>query len=140
MRGKKGTKSGDMASERWRDTMKEKHGENWREIMREQGKKGGKASSNGGFYANRELAKTAGGKGGQRSSRDNKLKVYGTYGSISELRLVLDKDESEGMVYFVIDKTMTIAKEKLKNDNIYRFRNYDEAELRADAYNKGAKQ
>ena len=68
------------------------------------------------------------------------MKVYGTYGSISELRLVLDKDESEGMVYFVIDKTMTIAKEKLKNDNIYRFRNYDEAELRANAYNKGAKQ
>ena len=65
--------------------MEEKHGENWREIMREQGKKGGKLSSNGGFYANRELAKTAGSKGGQRSRRGEKMKVYGTCGSISEL-------------------------------------------------------
>ena len=129
-----GTKEGSLKA---RETIRKEYGE---DFFANIGKKGGKASSNGGFYANRELAKTAGCKGGQRSSRDNKMKVYGTYGSISELRLVLDKDESEGMVYFVIDKTMTIAKEKLKDDNIYRFRNYDEAELRANAYNKGAKQ
>lgn len=129
-----GTKEGSLKA---RETIRKTYGE---DFFANIGSRGGKASSNGGFYANRELAKTAGGKGGQRSSRDNKLKVYGTYGSISELRLVLDKDESEGMVYFVIDKTMTVAKEKLKIDNIYRFHSYDEAELRANAYNKGARQ
>ena len=94
MRGKKGTKSGDMASERWRETMEENYGENWREIMREQGKKGGKLSSNGGFAVNKKLAVKAGGLGGHRSSRTKKLKIFQFLSGFTNARLVLDEDEA----------------------------------------------
>ena len=75
MRGKKGTKSGDIALEKWRDTMKKKHGENWREIMREQGRKGGSVSTpTGGFgavdkHGRHTAAQIAGAKGGKKSRR-----------------------------------------------------------------------
>lgn len=47
-------------------TIKERYGDDFYRI---QGSKGGKKSRTGGFYANRELAKTAGRKGGLKSRR-----------------------------------------------------------------------
>ena len=81
MRGKKGTKSGDIASEKWRDTMKKKHGENWREIMREQGRKGGSVSTpTGGFGYSHERAVEAGRKAGKISKRGHTfLRTEGQY-------------------------------------------------------------
>lgn len=45
---------------------KEKHGEDFYAKI---GALGGKASKKGGFYANRELARIAGAKGGRKSRR-----------------------------------------------------------------------
>ena len=116
MRGKKGTKSGDMASERWRETMEENYGENWREIMRKQGKKGGKASSNGGFAVNKKLAVKAGGVGGHRSSRTKKLKIFQFLSGFTNARLVLDEDEAAAPdeALYMFGWTMKDAQAKLR--------------------------
>lgn len=53
-----GTKLGGLKAAK---TNKKKHGKNF---YREIGRKGGRASTTGGFYANPELAKRAGAKGG----------------------------------------------------------------------------
>lgn len=58
-----GTPEGGKAA---RDTNIEKYGKDFYAI---QGAKGGKASTTGGFYANRELARIAGAKGGAVSRR-----------------------------------------------------------------------
>lgn len=52
-------------------TMVAKHGseEKAREWFRTIGASGGKASGTGGFFANRELARIAGAKGGMKSRR-----------------------------------------------------------------------
>ena len=47
-------------------TNKARHGENF---YAEIGRKGGKLGTTGGFYANRELAREAGRKGGMKSRR-----------------------------------------------------------------------
>ena len=116
MRGKKGTKSGDMASERWRETMEENYGENWREIMREQGKKGGKLSSNGGFAADKKLAVKAGGVGGHRSSRTKKLKIFQFLSGFTNARLVIDEDEAAAPdeALYMFGWTMKDAQAKLR--------------------------
>lgn len=41
----------------------------WKQFMREIGQKGGRLGRTGGFYVNRELARTAGAKGGAASRR-----------------------------------------------------------------------
>lgn len=58
-----------------RETMIGKHGseEAWKAVMRKYAAKGGRNGHTGGFYANRELASTAGKKGGEISRRGPKL-------------------------------------------------------------------
>lgn len=53
-------------------TNKKIYGENWYEII---GAKGGKKGHTGGFYANHELARIAGAKGGRASSRRKTTQV-----------------------------------------------------------------
>lgn len=71
-----GTKSGGLKTAL---KNKEIHGENFYRVI---GSIGGRKSRNGGFAANPELAKIAGKKGGQKSSRkgikngEGKKKVY----------------------------------------------------------------
>lgn len=43
------------------------------EFYKKIGTKGGKNGNTGGFYANRELARTAGAKGGRKSRRGKKV-------------------------------------------------------------------
>lgn len=63
-----GTKYGARLA---RDTMIKKYGSKkaYLEFMANIGQKGGKAPTTGGFYADRELARTAGAKGGSISRR-----------------------------------------------------------------------
>lgn len=74
-RPKKGTKAGEIATNKWRETMIKKYGgENGlHQKMSEVGAKGGRNGCGpdykGGFAANRELAKIAGRKGGRISRR-----------------------------------------------------------------------
>lgn len=58
-----GTKEGSLKAA---ETNKAKYGENFYKII---GAKGGKNGRTGGFYANRELARLAGAKGGKVSRR-----------------------------------------------------------------------
>lgn len=51
-------------------TNKRKYGDDFYKV---QGAKGGKAGRTGGFYANRELARIAGAKGGRISRRTKKV-------------------------------------------------------------------
>ena len=87
-RPKKGTKAGDLATKKWRETMLKKFGseEAVHAHMQEMGRIGGKLSTTGGFYGHPERAKIAGAKGGKKSRRGpatidangNKLKKDGT--------------------------------------------------------------
>jgi general stress protein YciG len=61
-----GTIAGGKAAAK---TNKEKHGD---DFYRKIGAMGGKLGRTGGFYANRELARTAGAKGGMISRRTKK--------------------------------------------------------------------
>jgi len=61
-----GTKAGGAKAAK---RNKEKYGEDFYEVI---GRQGGKIGTTGGFYANRELAITAGRKGGQISKRTKK--------------------------------------------------------------------
>lgn len=54
-----------------RDTNYEKHG---KDFYKKIGSKGGKKGHTGGFFANRELAKKAGQKGGRISKRGKAIK------------------------------------------------------------------
>lgn len=47
-----------------------------KDFYRIQGAKGGKKGTTGGFYANRELARTAGRKGGRISRRGKAVRTY----------------------------------------------------------------
>lgn len=71
-RPKKNTKAGKAASEKWRKTMEEKYG-SVSEKMAKTGRIGGKNGCGpdykGGFAGNRDLARTAGAKGGKKSRR-----------------------------------------------------------------------
>ena len=58
-----GTKKGGLKAAQ---TNKERYGKDYYKKM---GSVGGKIGTTGGFYANRELAKTAGSKGGKTSRR-----------------------------------------------------------------------
>ena len=58
-----GTKAGGLKA---KITNLERHGEDFYINI---GRRGGKAGNTGGFYANRELARTAGAKGGRISKR-----------------------------------------------------------------------
>lgn len=58
-----GTKAGGIAAAK---TNKQKYGP---DFYAKNGAKGGRLGRTGGFYANRELARTAGAKGGRRSRR-----------------------------------------------------------------------
>lgn len=66
-----GTKAGGQKAAR---TNKEKHGEGFYVTI---GALGGKAGHTGGFYANRELARTAGARGGKISKRGKKETTNG---------------------------------------------------------------
>ena len=63
-----GTKQGGIKA---RQTMIAKHGDEakYASWMADIGRKGGKAGHTGGFYANRDLARIAGAKGGRISRR-----------------------------------------------------------------------
>lgn len=61
-----GTKAGGRAAAA---TNKAKYGDNFYALI---GAKGGKLGRTGGFYANRELARQAGAKGGRISRRSKK--------------------------------------------------------------------
>ena len=66
-----GNKAGGIKTKK---TMLERYG---KDFYREIGAKGGKAGHTGGFYANRELAKTAGAKGGRISKRGRAIPYSG---------------------------------------------------------------
>lgn len=70
-RPKRGTEGAEMATQRWRKTMLEKYGgeDGVHKMMQMIGSKGGQRGHTGGFAANRELARTAGAKGGKISRR-----------------------------------------------------------------------
>jgi hypothetical protein len=68
-RPKKGTPEGEAANARWRQTMIDKYGPNYKEVMRENGRKGGINGHTGGFASNHALAVKAGAKGGTNSRR-----------------------------------------------------------------------
>lgn len=63
-----GTKAGAIKA---RDTNYEKHG---KDFYKKIGSKGGKKGHTGGFFANRELARKAGKKGGKISKRGKAIK------------------------------------------------------------------
>ncbi len=64
-----GTKAGGQAAAA---TNKAKYGEGFYARI---GAEGGKKGTTGGFYANRELARSAGSKGGKRSRRGKAIKT-----------------------------------------------------------------
>lgn len=64
-----GTKAGGLKT---KQTIIEKYG---KDFWRENGRKGGKLSTTGGFAANRELARIAGQKGGRISRRGSAKKA-----------------------------------------------------------------
>lgn len=66
-----GTKEGGKAA---RDTNMVRYGKDFYARI---GSKGGKIGTTGGFYANRELARTAGAKGGKISRRGSSTKTVG---------------------------------------------------------------
>jgi general stress protein YciG len=59
---------------KWKESMLEKHGseEALTEWLRTIGQKGGQKGTTGGFWADRELARTAGRIGGTKSKRTSK--------------------------------------------------------------------
>lgn len=61
-----GTKAGSIKAQA---TLKAKYGDKYNEYFREIGAKGGRNGHTGGFFANRELARIAGRKGGLISRR-----------------------------------------------------------------------
>ncbi len=63
-RPKKGTKEGELATKRWRETMEKRYGgpEGAHRLMQRLGQMGGRNGTTGGFFANRELAVRAGRK------------------------------------------------------------------------------
>lgn len=80
-RAKRGTVEGELASEKWKATMIERYGEDYREVMREIGAMGGKKSKNGGFASAKvdkngmtgaQRAKVFGSIGGKISKRNKK--------------------------------------------------------------------
>ena len=78
-RPKKGTKAGEIATIKWRETMFKKYGgENGlHKKMSEVGAKGGSRSTpTGGFGADHERARIAGAKGGSISKRDEARTWY----------------------------------------------------------------
>jgi general stress protein YciG len=67
-RAKSGTKEGDIASARWRETMTQKYGDISKR-MSEVGRLGGSKKVAKGFAMNRDLAKAAGALGGRNSRK-----------------------------------------------------------------------
>ena len=81
-RPKAGTKEGDAASERWRQTMINKYGvDGVHKKMQEIGSKGGHNGRGpgykGGFAADRERARMAGAIGGKKSRRTGVKNGFG---------------------------------------------------------------
>ena len=76
-RPKANTEAGKIAVQKWRESMKQKYGDGLTERMKEIGRKGGKAGFGpdytGGFANSREIASTAGRKGGIRGRRGFKF-------------------------------------------------------------------
>ena len=70
-RPKKNTPEGKKAVQKWRETMKEKHGDISKFFITI-GAKGGANGHTGGFAGNSELARKAGTKGGRVSKRSYK--------------------------------------------------------------------
>lgn len=83
-----GNKSGSESAKRQVETIKRKYGDNY---FREIGAEGGRNGFRGGFYANRELARIAGKKGGTISRRGPKLPDPKP-SFISKVRRFLDAD------------------------------------------------
>ncbi len=75
-RPKKGTKGYEQAMKKWRETMFNTYGPNWRDYFKKIGTKGGRngkgVNYRGGFASNPALAKIAGAKGGRCSTRRSK--------------------------------------------------------------------
>ena len=71
-RPKKGTKAGEIATSKWRETMLKKYGgeTGLHKKMSEAGAEGGRNGHTGGFASDRERARVAGAKGGSMSRRD----------------------------------------------------------------------
>lgn len=76
-RPKKGTKEGDLATKRWRETVEKRYGgpEGAHKFMQRIGQIGGRNGHTGGFASNRELAREAGRKGGTISRRGPKREL-----------------------------------------------------------------
>lgn len=74
VRPRSNTPEGRLATERWRETMRDRYGDP-SEYMKAMGAKGGKAPTTKpkGFAANKDLAKSAGALGGRISRRGKKV-------------------------------------------------------------------
>lgn len=77
-RPKKGTKAGEIATSKWRETMFKNHGgkEGLHKMMSKVGAIGGKNGHTGGFASDHERARIAGAKGGSISKRDEAKTWY----------------------------------------------------------------
>lgn len=92
-RAKAGTKAGDAATRKWRQTMLDKFGseEKFKEHFRAMGKKGGENGRGpdykGGFAGNHALAVLAGAKGGRISRRTKRI-----YSDIDKAEEILNQE------------------------------------------------
>lgn len=124
-RPKKGTPEGDIALEKWKQTMINKYGENYKDIMKVIGAKGGKngrgPNYTGGFAGRPDIASSAGAKGGKKSRRG------GSYNKLWEQK----KDEAlnlhfQGKSYADISRLVGIPystllnkiRKELRNENL----------------------
>lgn len=98
-RPKRGTKAGDAATKKWRATMEARLGgpDGVKKMMQKMGKKGGMASSTGGFAANPELAREAGAKGGKTSHRGEPVRWLLDKHKDEILRLVAEGESRAGI-------------------------------------------
>lgn len=100
-RPRKGHKGDKEATSAWHGTMRERYGDAdaVHKHMQELGRKGGQASTTGGFYANRKLASEAGRRGGRKAKRGWKI--------IKETPMFITYKRTNG------EETMRVRKEEL---------------------------
>ncbi len=87
-----GTRAGGLKAKK---TNKELYGKDFYRVI---GSKGGKLGTTGGFYANRELAREAGKKGGTKSRRGPAKRP--TKGFLANLLLRIYKDQDQTLPSF----------------------------------------
>lgn len=117
-RPKRGEPGAKEASRKWKKTMLKKYGDkqNLHKRMQALGSVGGRRSRNGGFAANRALARIAGAKGGKKSKRGAEVRAY-----ITEQRDYIVTKYHAGMSVPMIAKDLGVGYSSLLNwfhDNV----------------------